>query len=519
MNWRGSLRILFALSAVAASAGRLRAAPPPTELWVLANGPREVLVVDTGIGQVVTRIPIHGGAAAPELSALAFSTYDSANSRFAFVSQGSSIHVLSVASRTVTRTIDLALETGLGLSIVGLASAPTREFSTGTGTTAATYLFVAANASITGQQTLEPYWLVIEQTALTGDDPTAGLIVGSGALSPPTIPATLRGLVAGVSVPHESRGTQYLRASYAIAVGSPPTQRAVTLYKQQSLSSAWKTVTDFEQTLGPTAVPPVQFEIVSLHDREFPLMPTGTDGRVINTATGDYCAIGGALTLAHVRGPAPGAYQVDLLDSATDELVRVNAESCAIQRIALGLDPQSIAASEQTRPGEVYVSNRGSDSITVVGLDGSTTQIPLAPPNEDTECAVCPGRLAAIALNPLACSVRSMMTTSHVLPAPYLRLSWTPVACTSAQRYAVFCQCTSSACLECHCNPATDLGCYASLPPATESAESGGAGVAGLLLRRPPQPWKQLGLTLGTTYEHHYSSSAGSWDYVVVPVP
>lgn len=473
------------------------------EVWVVASAGKSVEVVDVASESVVATIPLVPGAEAPPARGIAFSTVDGLAGSFAFVGQGSVLHVLDAGDRSWVKGLDLGATFGVPLTIVDLESSPNRAFSTQGGAAVRAYLVVVADAVRGTGSPPEPYWIVLDQAALVHASPPAPLVAASGFLHDPAVPAADRGQAAGVSVLGSPRGDAFLRAWVTTRVpGTSETMRATLLRKGSDLDAPWLLERNEERVLPAGRRAPRSFAVAVPHDGEAQIFPAGATGTLADLGHDGSCELPANVGPVAVRGPGAGGYQIVAVDLDAEDLLRVNESTCAFQRFPVGRGPTDLTVDALFGHGATWVANRDSDDVTVVRLDGSSARVPLgAPPAGD--CVVCPVSIEARLGAGRACTT-SLRLTKELLG---VSLDWATVGCTGAS-YSVFCQCDRRLDLDCPCacDPLETPGCLGSRPISGESnVESGLVGMLGPLARQlpgyqgplafPPEPVIQLGYT------------------------
>lgn len=197
------------------------------EVWIVGEGTRELVILDSDTDEIVARVALDGGV--PEEArpwGVAFSTLPGSTGAYAFVTQGPYVRVIDAVSRSVVRTIDLATLLGQNLSLRGCAAARPERFSApvttsppdpsdpnlpdlpaqpvdpGPGPEAPTvgvdpegidvwkaFLHLSA-AALDDSGRSRPWFVVLDQASLLDPASTENLVAGSGPLSDPTPPSS-----------------------------------------------------------------------------------------------------------------------------------------------------------------------------------------------------------------------------------------------------------------------------------------------------------------------------------------
>lgn len=483
------------------------------EVWVLTEESRELHIIDATTKTAVGVISLPAGSGTP--TGLTFSTVGSGGTH-AFVTEGSLLYRFDTATRTFVDSVDVSAIVGIPLTLEDCASAPTREFSAGPGSAPENHLYLAATADPGAGTALEPYYVILDQQELLAGAGVSPLL-DSGPLNPPGTPPGSEGQVSGVSVLGAPDGIRHEQAWYTIQVGTPPSAvRSVLIATDSASGTPWENVRNEETVLPPgasTAAP----GIATPYDRPMPLIPIGSALVPLDDRAGESCDLGGELRSALITGPAPGAYNTYVIDGSTSQLLRVNDEDCATEGFPLGDDPVDLTAVAPFTRGEVFVVNRGSDSVSVLCLDDTMMTIELEPPAP--ACVLCPIKAVALDLEAQRCNLSNVSMNqvfSDAGPIKDTRLQWSGFNCPTI---GVYCQClpySGEDDCPCECDPQTDGNCFWTAPPTASFLSGGGP----FIFSAPKTPWIHLGNTVTNSFTHlNVGNYGGNLTYVLGPPP
>ncbi len=520
------MKYSIVLTAIVLSAVSLSlASTTDKQAWVVNGNGRSVSIIDIPTETVTGTIPLTQGAAVAEAGAIDFSTVDGSGGAFAFVTQGSVLHVIDASLQTIQQSVDVGVQLGLSVVLVDVRSAQNREFDAGGATaTVQTYLYAAANVDLGAGQVPEPYYIVLDQNALIGATP-GPTVVDFGPLIDPAVPAASRGEATGVAVLGAPAGDAFQRVWFSTRTTTAPAlARTVLVTKGSSLSSAWTVGRTVETSLGAGTVAAGFSRVGVPYDREQSILPTGRDGRLVSLDHGGECVIGGDLRQVAIAGPGPGGYQLLAIDGTAEEVYRINGATCDFDGFAVGQNPVDLAIDETAVHGTAFVVNQDSDSVTILRPDETVVEVALGQGGPGS-CVQCP---TAVAIRKccVGCSVKSLTVAPSGVPSGVNDyLSWFKIGCLNCDQ-GVFCQCAIPDDPSCPCwcdpdtAPSTGVGsCYENLPPA-----AGGPDRAfvpgGTLYGAGPgtsTPWIQLGITTGSNFTN-FAVGTYTLKYVVLPV-
>lgn len=499
----------FAIAVLPCLALVLSASPPiaeaatPDEVWVLAEGPRHVRIVTTATPETAVPEPIDlnvgfpppAPSPVPVPRGIAFSTLPPGDPSVVFVSQGNFIRVISKATRTLRRTWDISGTFPPGRTLERLGrmepARPVRLPQPGGGFAWRTFLHVPATVMRTDGQR-EPWYVVLDQSALVclgGSCPSPVIVRGPLPLS-----ASAQAEGVDVAVMNDPLGAERQRVWITARDLTQPRGIAYKLScRGGGTHGTWAvdtSATRIRMFNGATTTPD-NIPVVMPYEGESPIWGTGCSANTPSAAApdagSDTCMdnlgqtgcfqIGGttlggtdigrlgfgsgslyaATTLSVSVGTS--ATSAPLAPEAAGTLWRIATGTGASQTYAIGEDPADVVVLDPVRTGKVFVSNRGSDNLSVLRPNGTMVTVPLAGaagsttttappvPSAPTTCMTCPG---AIATQRTACSatVNSIVETNRdgQNDALDVVISWTPsVGCSANQTWLVLCTCDGSA--------------------------------------------------------------------------
>jgi hypothetical protein len=488
------------------------------EAWVLNAGTRSISVIDLPTRSLLTTFSLPDLNATGPLRGLSFSTAGGFAGSKAFVTEGQFVSVIDVATRALTRTIDLELITGRKTRAAGCEAAPRQSFGLPGGIpTLSAYLYIAASVQVDGQNVAEPWYFVFDQTELIVG-PRSGWRA-DGPLLSPTVPVSDRGEALHVSVMGNPLGLARQRAWFTTRAQSAAGSvvRAVELAANDA-GTSWSVKRATLQAMPPGQTAPDTLRIGVPYDRNLPILPLGPARRALDPSNPErYCDTTGQPAEFLVTGPAQHALHTYYSDTLGDTVWRLNEETCDEEPFVVGKAPTALTRFGTGPFGEVAVVNRDDDTVSLIDKDGVVTSIDLDPGPPGPSCVLCP---RAIATTGPASARGCVISPITLTPAGVnTQLSWTSQGCGGLE-LMVWCQCspssnTASAC-PCYCDPSDPFnGCEYSLPPSSPlGPDAGGSGLWIL----PSVPWEPIGPGGGTGFTHlNTSSYSGSWSYTVVP--
>ncbi len=511
MNVFGLLRTIpIATAALTLAVVVAQSAPP--EAWVVEECALQVQVIDSDSGALLATIdlrdPDADGVDDPPWG-LAFSTVPGAVDDFAFVTQQGLISVLDVAARAVSPAapyFDVAAALGQpGLVLRGCATSPPRFFVDPDGNGRLRALLDVAGTLSDGRAI---YVILDQQEMISGGDP----VVRWGVLG--------NGRGAGVTASGLPTGKHRHKPLYTvIEEGRQADALAVyqvALDEQLALGAEVDLLARREVAPGTA---PATLRPAAATGRRFPVMPRGPEGMLENLDTGGTCAPGGILEAAAIAGPGPNSYTVFALDTAADEIVVVDPTDCSTQRFAAEAGATDLAVDRPIEWTHLLVANRDDDSLTRLLADGSLTRLPLG---GGPTAHLCPVTVALPETQVCAVELTGQFKADLDSDGSQddIRLEWQAPGCSQGQGYTVYCQCVVE-------DPNCPCTCDCLFPdpscicPGVGGTQQGLGGPADTLLVNPwdppvlENPWKKLGTTFETGFDHIGGAEGGSVAYGV----
>jgi hypothetical protein len=438
----------------------------PPEVWVVNEASQDVSIIDD-IADDPSTIDVIVLATPEDFDpyGIAFSTLPADPGGFAFVSQGPDIRVIDATSRAVT-TVDIAGALGLprgAVTLKGLDAARPDAWDDGSGATVLrSFVHAAALLDPPGAEPPQPWFLVLDQLVLVGGGPPgASPIVADGPLAPQPAPAGLDPME--VRVLGSPAGPHVQRAWYTYRrLGAAPSLTAALVRSNDIEAASWSVARRVARAFGGSDLLLDSMHPGAPHSRELPLLPDGPSGDLLDLGTGNVCVFGAIdanVRATAVTGPGLGSFDVwtvvDPRDSPTDPLDpgmlhRTKWDACDVidPPVPLGLNPTDIDTRGRVDWQEVYVSNHGSDSVTVV-TDGvplpTTIRLHAGGGNP---CVKCP-RSLAVRERPATICRAVGLHSELVSGKTEERLSWRELGCDSLVRFTVWCKCLSPSLNDC----------------------------------------------------------------------
>lgn len=425
------------LLGIAAAVGPLVAAGP--EVWVVNGSSRDIAIIDADLETVVGGVPLTDLPSAP--TCVAFSSVEGYAARFAFVGQGAFVRVIDVATRTVVRTVNLAALVGHPVEVRACDAARPREFLAATLPSVESYLHVAAQVQPSMSLPPEPWFVVLDQRALAVDPPGTPPMVAAGMLHPVADGVAREGMDV-VVLPTE-HGPAFQRAWHTYRESTPASRIVARLVAAGlQIGAPWSVIASHEESFMTGTPIPDTLGLAVPFSREFPVLPAGPGGRVVNLDTGGSCTLGGVPRGVAVTGVGPNGYTVLVVDGSgggAGSARLVSPQTCAVQSFPVGADPVDVAIHDHVAFRKAFVANRGGNTVTVLRPDGTQANIPVG------------GGPRALDINhfPHGCTITHVMT-EHPDVSVDVEISWHTVGCDpDTTAYQVWCHCAAGCPPEC----------------------------------------------------------------------
>lgn len=385
-----ALAILLAAPALAIS----------PEIWVIAEGSSEILIVDdlADTPATIESVPLPSPAGEAPYG-IAFATLADQPGAFAFVTQGSRLIVFDVAGRAPIFELDVAMFAGFdSVQLRGLAAGLPEPFAPGPDLVST--LHVAANVRGAPGVPLEPWYFVFDQAVLVGLNPVGTLLLSEGPLPFPQNPPPQGALDAmEVAVSGIERGRDLQRAWYTVReVGTP---RLVVAEIGAEPNGAFVPRSLFEAPAGAGAAIPSSVHPATPHSTEATIVPLPGENRFVDLNSGRGCPSAQLPRASVITGPGFSTYSIwsTLIDPGGPDRVQLSdLQSCEVAPpVAVGENPVALETRGRIYWEELYVANRDSDTLSIVFESNPTVAetIPL-----DTvvgpSCDKCPRSLAVV---------------------------------------------------------------------------------------------------------------------------
>jgi len=415
------------------------------EVWVVNEASRDISIIDdpSDVPATIETIPL-GDAAAPQPYGIAFSTFPAAPGSHAFVSQGRSIHVIEASSRTIVNTVDIAVLLGRPAVLLrGMDSARPDRFEDASGVLQMrNYLHIAADVRPVIGSPLVPWFIVLDQAALTGLGPGPVLIADGP-------------LVAGASSTLEAMEVRVLGAPAGDAVqrawytfrdnADPPAVGAVRVVSGDQIASPWGVDRRVLTPLESAAVVPESIHPGAPHSRELPLLPQGPAGTLRHLDSDRTCPFEGSPRAVSVTGPGLASFDlwVAIVDpSGADRVQLSNWETCTLKEsVTVGEDPVDMDTLGRVEWQELYVAGHDSDTVSIIDAsDPSVARIIALSPLPTPPCSKCPRSLAVRESAATVC--RAVRLEAELLePLDDVHYSWDGLGCEEQASFKVWCRC------------------------------------------------------------------------------
>lgn len=438
----------------------------PPELWVVNEASRDISIIDdiSDTPATIETIPLGANVDADPYG-IAFSTLSSDPGGHVFVTQGRHIRVIEHATRVIESTCDVGLWLGVDAVILkGADSARPELFDNDTGVPVErSYLHVAANVRQTATEPFEPWFIVLDQFKLTDlSVPCGNAVVAAGPLAPAGA-AFLDAMEARVLGSPAGKKTQRAWYSYR-ELADPPALHSGLVVGGPELTSPWL-VSEHVAFPGPPGfVVPESIHPGSPHSRELPLLTDSSAGDLVSLETGKRCPLGDVPRAVSVTGPGLASYDIWTIKLAPGGgpgmLQLSHWETCSVEPpLTVGMDPVDIDTLGRVEWQEVYVANRGSDTISVVQASAPDVVITIELGGTEDPCERCPRSLAVEERPETVCRAVNYRQELINNKTEILH-TWDGIGCLDLETFKMWCRCLAQDPLDCpdYCVPPPRTG-------------------------------------------------------------